>query len=232
MSNYAKRSIFINGFCRPKHMTERNAIEGSPLSGSSSAVAQLDLLDESVPDSTVKKTVVASVLAALSIAVAPSATVLARASFGIAIFDPVSLFWIAAFLIGGYRVGFISICAGTFGLFLYDPTGVGPFFKFAATLPMIVVPYLFTKWQHGELDGMFLSRGRVYLAAMTLAFVVRLVMMLAINIVIVPLLYPGVTLDYIIYLTVVLNLFQGFWDATIPYIVVFRTPIYKHFGLW
>jgi hypothetical protein len=102
---------------------------------------ELELTTPSDSSERVKQVVTAGILASLSIAVAPTASMIARiAGWGIALFDPVSLFWIAAFLIGGRSVGIISMSAGTLGLFLYDPTGIGPVFKFFATLPMILVP--------------------------------------------------------------------------------------------
>ncbi|TFG98006.1 hypothetical protein E4H12_07260 [Candidatus Thorarchaeota archaeon] len=64
----------------------------------------LELTAESESSERIKQVVIAGVLASLSIAIAPSASMIARvAGWGIALFDPVSLFWIAAFLIGGYR---------------------------------------------------------------------------------------------------------------------------------
>jgi len=102
----------------------------------------LELTTHSESGERVKKIVIASVLASLSIAIAPVAEIVPRIpGWGIAIFDPVSFFWIISFLLGGIWVGLVSTIAGTMGLFLYDPTAVGPFFKLVATLPMILVPW-------------------------------------------------------------------------------------------
>ena len=82
----------------------------------------MDLTAGSDSAERVKQVVIASVLAALSIAVAPIASFVPRIpGWGIALFDPVSIFWVVAFLMGGYWVGIMSAFAGTFGLFLYDP---------------------------------------------------------------------------------------------------------------
>jgi hypothetical protein len=103
----------------------------------------LELHLESESSTRAKQVVLASVLASLSIAAAPIAEAVPRIpGWGIAVFDPVSIFWIVAFLLGGIWVGMVSVVAGTIGLFLYDPTGIGPIFKLIATLPMLLAPWL------------------------------------------------------------------------------------------
>lgn len=213
-------------------MTEHGPHENSMESIAIVESLELEPIDITNNKNGAKEIAVAALLASLSVAVSPTASMLARASWGIALFDPVSLFWMIAFLIGGYRVGGISMIAGTFGLFLWDPTGIGPLFKFLATLPMIAVPYLLTRKRTAELGGEVLAQASLYFKVMFVAFVARLLLMLAVNIVLVPLLYPFVTFEEIVYLTVVLNLFQGSWDALIPYVMVFKTPLYEHFKLW
>ena len=70
----------------------------------------MDLSETSESAERVKKVVTASVLAALSIAVAPIASFVPRIpGWGIALFDPVSIFWVVAFLLGGYWVGILSV---------------------------------------------------------------------------------------------------------------------------
>ena len=196
----------------------------------------LDYIPSSESSERVKEIVTASVLAALSIAVAPSATMIARvAGWGIALFDPVSLFWIAAFLIGGRRVGIISTSAGTLGLFLYDPTAIGPIFKFLATLPMILIPWFGVHRLKSTVGGEALSQPKFYFTLMLLAFIVRLVVMIPANFLYWAMILPTLDATTIIYiLTVVLsiNSVQSIGDALIPYLVVHPTGIYKHFGIW
>ncbi|MFW9844625.1 MAG: hypothetical protein ACFFEV_08610 [Candidatus Thorarchaeota archaeon] len=196
----------------------------------------LELVIESESSERVKQIVTASVLASLSIAIAPSASFITRvAGWGIALFDPVSLFWIAAFLIGGYRVGLISMSAGTLGLFLYDPTAIGPVFKFAATLPMILIPLYGVMKLRSGVGGEALSRPKFYASMMTLAFVVRLALMIPLN-----LLYWSLFIDvfepanFIYIMTVVLsiNSVQSIGDAIAPYLIIHPTGIFKHFGMW
>jgi len=195
----------------------------------------LELVDESLSSERIKQVVIAGVLASLSIAIAPSASFITRvAGWGIALFDPVSLFWIAAFLIGGKRVGIISMSAGTLGLFLYDPTAIGPIFKFAATLPMILIPlYGVTKLRR-EVGGEALSRPKFYASMMFLAFVVRLAIMIPFNFLYWSLLIPldGPTIIYILTVVLSINSVQSIGDAVIPYLIIHPTGIFKHFGIW
>ena len=196
----------------------------------------LELVSESDSSTRVKQVVLASVLASLSIAIAPSAAMITRvAGWGIALFDPVSLFWIAAFLIGGHRVGIISVSAGTMGLFLYDPTAIGPVFKLLATLPMILIPYYSVRRLRSVEGGEALSRPKFYTMTMILAFVVRLAIMTPANLLywslFIPVFEPA---NFVYIMTVVLsiNAVQSIGDAVVPYLMIHPTKIFKHFGMW
>ncbi len=197
---------------------------------------ELEYIPSSDNSESIKEIVTASVLAALSIAVAPSASMIMRvAGWGIALFDPVSLFWIAAFLIGGRRVGIISTCAGTLGLFLYDPTAIGPVFKFLATLPMILIPWFGAQQIKPMGGGEALAKPAVYFSLMTLAFVVRLAIMIPVNFLYWAIMLTTMDIETITYILVVvlsINSVQSLGDALIPYLVVYPTGIYKHFGIW
>ncbi len=178
-----------------------------------------------------KKIALAAELAALSIAVAPVARFLPRLQWGIALFDPVSIFWLSGFLLGGLEVGMICLIAGTIGLFFFDPTLIGPLFKAAATLPFIIVPYLFAR-HAGSVDGLRLEDKRRYLGAMIIAYIVRLAIMLPVNLTIVPILWGISDLTFIAQYTLILNTVQSFWDALIPFIVVHSSGIFRRFRTW
>jgi len=197
---------------------------------------KMDLIAASESAERVKQIVIAGVLAALSIAIAPSATMLMRvAGWGIAFFDPVSLFWIAAFLVGGHRVGIISMSAGTAGLFLYDPTAIGPIFKFLATLPMILIPWFGAQKMKPEVGGKAFSKPRFYFSLMLLAFVVRLAVMIPANFLYWGIILPtldAVTISYILVVVLSINSVQSLGDAIVPYLVIHPTGVYRHFGIW
>lgn len=193
----------------------------------------MDLTLPSQSAERVKKIVTASVLAALSIAVAPIASFVPRIpGWGIALFDPVSIFWVIAFLLGGYWVGILSTFAGTFGLFLYDPTAIGPIFKLLATLPMIVVPWFGVRRLQNEVGGESLSRTRFYATLMISAFILRITIMVPVNLLYGAIALPFLTVQFILGYAIILNAFQSLWDALIPFIIVHKTDIFKSFGMW
>jgi len=193
----------------------------------------MDLSSASESAERVKKIVTASVLAALSIAVAPIASFVPRIpGWGIALFDPVSIFWVVAFLLGGYWVGILSVFSGTLGLFLYDPTAIGPIFKLLATLPMILVPWLGVRRLDKVVGGESLSRPKFYATLMFLAFILRISIMVPVNILYGAIAYPFLTVEFILGYAIILNAFQSMWDALIPFIIVHRTGIFKSFGMW
>jgi hypothetical protein len=197
---------------------------------------ELDDMDLSLASESaerVKKVVTASVLAALSIAVAPIASVVPRIpGWGIALFDPVSIFWVIAFLLGGYWVGILSAFAGTVGLFMYDPTAIGPIFKILATLPMIVVPWFGVRRLGSGKEGESLSRPRFYATLMISAFILRISIMVPVNLIYGVLALPFLTVEFILGYALILNAFQSLWDALIPFIIVHRTGVFKSFGMW
>lgn len=180
-----------------------------------------------------KKIAVSAVLGALSIALGATASFIPRIpGWGIALFDPVSIVWVIAFLIGGIEVGIVTAYAGFFGLFLFDPTGVGPVFKFLATIPLILIPWLGMKWSKMEDDGAHLSKGRIYARYMFIGYLIRLTMMIPLNLVIVPVLFAITDTTFIITYTLILNTLQSFWDVLIPYLIVHKTRIFKEFRMW
>ncbi|MCK5151906.1 MAG: hypothetical protein KAQ65_08695 [Candidatus Thorarchaeota archaeon] len=191
----------------------------------------LELSDEGA-DAT-RKVAVGGVLGALSIALAYTASFIPRIpGWGIALFDPVSLIWIMAFLIGGIQVGMITTYAGFFGLFLFDPTGIGPIFKFLATVPMILVPWLAMEFSKSKVGGQHLSSARTFSKYMVVAFIIRLGIMIPLNLLIVPIFFGLTDVNFIITYTLILNSLQSLWDALIPFYVVHRTRIFENFRMW
>jgi hypothetical protein len=193
----------------------------------------MDLSVTSESAERVKQIVTASVLASLSIAVAPIASIVPRMPvWGIALFDPVSIFWIIAFLLGGYWVGILSTFSGTLGLFLYDPTAIGPIFKLVATLPMILVPWFGVHRLGDQKRGESLSRIKFYATLMFGAFMLRLAIMIPVNLLYRAMALPFLTVEFVLGYAIILNAFQSLWDALIPFIIVHKAGIFKNFGMW
>jgi hypothetical protein len=194
----------------------------------------LELMASSKNSENVKKVALAAIFAAASIAASPIATFLPRIpGWDIALFDPVSFFWITAFLIGGLWIGLISAVAGMLGLFFFDPSVIGPVFKFEATLIMIIIPWLIVRIFSKHQGGSYLRLPKRYIGSMSLAAVVRISVMIVTNLLVIPILYgPIFTTEFIIMYAFLINSFQSVMDAVIPYIVVHATPIFKRFGMW
>ncbi len=215
---------------------------------------EMELSDESERSNMTKKLALATIFAALSIAITPIASMIPRIPlWGIALFDPVSLFWIIAFLLGGGWVGLVTMSAGAVALNFFDPTPIiGPLLKFVATLPLVVIPWLGVrsslnggtrapiskipilgrKLNPEMSEGDRLSKLPVYLSLMIPAFLLRLVLMIPLNLVIVPILWGLDDVAFIIGYTLVLNSLQTIFDVVVPYVTVYPTKIFKHFKLW
>ena len=212
------------------------------------------LADTSQSAERVKKVAAAAILASLSIAVSPIASFVPRIPmFGIAVFDPISLFWVIAFLVGGIWVGSVSMVAGVIMLNFFDPYPIiGPLLKFLATAPMILLPWLTVRGasragkdgilsripllgngiEEGAEGGIMLSGRYLYGALMFLAYLVRLAVMIPVNLTVVPILWGIGDFAFIVGYTLVLNTVQSLWDAFLPFIVIHRTPVFKNYGMW
>jgi hypothetical protein len=193
----------------------------------------LELVSSSKSSENAKKVATAAIFAAASIAASPIAAFIPRIpGWDIALFDPVSFFWLAAFLVGGLWIGVISALAGMVGLFFFDPSVIGPIFKFEATFIMIIIPWLATR-RFGNGHGSFLRMPKVYAPTMSLAGLMRISIMILTNLVVVPIIYgPFFTAEMIIIYAVLINGFQSVLDAVVPYLVIHGTPVFRRFGLW
>jgi len=200
----------------------------------SAADSELELTKSVETSERTKKIAVGAVLAALSVAVAPSVGFIARmAGWGIALFDHVSLFWMVSFVIGGPLVGAISLVAGAMALFPFDPFApFGPIFKLVATFPMMAIPWFGVHRLRKEIGGEALSKRRFYATLMVIAFLVRMALMIPINLVYASIFIPDWEVSYILTFVIILNSFQSFWDATIPFIIVHSTGVFKYFKMW
>lgn len=194
----------------------------------------LELVKSSESSDMAKKIATAAIFAAASLAASPIAAFIPRIpGWNIALFDPISFFWIAAFLVGGLWVGLISALAGMMGLFFFDPSGIGPVFKFEATFFMMVVPWLIVRLFGRRQGGAFLRLPKHYGPSMALAAIIRIPVMIVTNLIAVPILYgPIFTAEYIITYTLLVNGLQSVLDALVPYLVIHVTPVFRRFGMW
>ncbi len=171
---------------------------------------------------------------------------------GPAFFDPVSLIWICAFLVFGVRCGLLTALIGTLGLLINDPTAfmVGPFMKFVATIWFIVIPYVFIriKTKHKP-TGEDMKNLKNYIPSMIVAWIIRCVVMVALNYVYLFVFWGGpdalafTSLDWLgiesiaghvgyIVTLILINTIQTIGDAIIPYILIFSSKIYDRFTIY
>ena len=191
----------------------------------------------------------AAIFGALSIIISSFITpnIISVPGWGMAYFDPISLVWISSFLIFGFRCGLITTIIGSFGLMLFDDIPViGPLMKFSATIWFILVPYLYLYIKKRTLPkGEDLGKLSNYIPAMSIAWLIRIPVMLIFNIVILKMwnIYDVVTLGWLgfvdisgfqaILITVVLlNTLQTLGDTILPYLLVYFTKIYDQFKIW
>lgn len=167
-------------------------------------------------------------------------------NWGIAYFDPVSWIWILSFLIFGIEASIITSVIGFLGLFLSDPTGVGPIFKLGATIWFVFIPYLYLKLKKLNITSKELEVKSNYIISFAIAWIIRLVVMTTMNLIFltmvwqVPLQYlsfplfglDGFTgLSAVVSFIIFINTAQTFSDALIPYLLTFRTSI-KNYRIW
>ncbi|MHA2300882.1 MAG: hypothetical protein ACXACD_07995, partial [Candidatus Thorarchaeota archaeon] len=102
-----------------------------------------------------------------------------------------------------------------------------------ATIPMIVIPWLVVKYREQDQGGIRLASPKLFIGAMSIATLARLLIMIPTNLVMVPILYgPVWTAEFIVTYTLILNLSQSLWDSLIPYLTVHLSPVFERFGMW
>ena len=169
-------------------------------------------------------------------------TILRVPGWYIAYFDPISLIWIMAFLIFGVRAGIITAIIGTIGLMPIDPTiWIGPLMKFFSTIWFILIPFFWARLRSKDNSVKNVQKLSNYIPSVIIAWVVRCLLMMVLNYLILTYMFfmiDDMTLgwlgfEHISGLTAVLvtlliiNTLQSVFDVVIPYILVFKTPIYS-----
>ena len=175
----------------------------------------------------------AAIFGALSIVLSFVAAFLPR-YMGFAYFDPVSIIWMLCFLIFGPLAGILCSIIGMVGLMPFDPFApIGPFMKFAATIPMIIVPTLLLKLFKTDEDGSDkLKDPKAYGKTGIIAIIVRVAIMVPINIVVYTMMFGSEGLEFWILFVIIFNILQGIWDLLIPYLIVFKLGLDERYDIW
>ena len=189
----------------------------------------------------------AAIFGALSIVVSALTTpIIPRIpGWGMAIFDPISIIRMTCFLNFGLVAGILCCIIGSFGLLLFDPTGIGPIFKFSATIPLVIVPSLVLKLfkrKQGELNSPKLKVPKNFAFSGILALITRIIIMIIANVIF--FLFFANLFDWaetpvgveawmlIIIFAIVVNAYQGALDLIIPYLIVYKTKLDEKFEIW
>jgi riboflavin transporter FmnP len=169
--------------------------------------------------------------------------------WGIAFIDPVSILWVACYIVFGMRSGLIAAVIGTIGLLPVDPfTPWGPLMKFAATAPMIILPTLFLKFSRRGAKSdrqrlsLQLTSPSTYTVSMVLAVLVRDLVMILFNaalfLTIFAPVFSSISLGgitgwtAIIIIVAAINTEQSVWDASIPWLALRPTKVLENYGTW
>ena len=168
--------------------------------------------------------------------------------WGIALFDPTSWIWIICFLIFGVKAGIICSITGSFGLLIIDPTGIGPAFKFFATIPHIIIPYIILNWREKGIPTLqHLKKPKFYCLSGGISIAFRIGAMLILNFIFVATIWAeffqyinleviglaNITgISAILIFTPIINLYTGVLDLLVPYLLVFTTKLDEKFGFW
>ncbi|MFW9969162.1 MAG: hypothetical protein ACFFDF_03110 [Candidatus Odinarchaeota archaeon] len=173
------------------------------------------------------------------------------AGWFIAIVDPISIIWVACFLIFGVRAGILCSVVGSVGLMPFDPTGwIGPSMKLAATISLILVPIIFLKLyrrETGIVNSQKLKRPKNYIVYGILGTILRIGVMEILNVIA----YLTAFANYAGYISLaflglpqitgmtailigapLINAWQSVLDLLIPYLLVFTTKLDKKFEIW
>lgn len=204
-----------------------------------------------VPKNSQKKLTIeiagAAIFGALSIALSYFSTeYIPRVAWGLAYFDPVSIVWIMAFLIFGFRAGILTSFIGTLGLMPFDPFApIGPLMKFGSTVWFILIPYLYSRLLlKSELSGKDIKKLRIYIPSAIIAWLIRCILMTILNYLLLTYMFHmSVDLEWLgfsqitgiwaIIITVfILNTIQSLFDIIVPYVLVFSTKIYDRFQIY
>ncbi|MBN1802110.1 MAG: hypothetical protein JW891_11420 [Candidatus Lokiarchaeota archaeon] len=175
--------------------------------------------------------------------------------WGIAVFEFIAIIWIACFYIFGPRAGVLSLIIGAFTLLPFDTNQygwIGPVMKFAATIPLIIVPVLILKLYKSENGSKILKKPKNFALTSVLSILVRCFLMFLVNVAV----FMIVTQGYVDFVnleifgmpeingwmaifigSMIINLYQSVFDLVIPYLLVFGIKGYglqldEKFEIW
>jgi riboflavin transporter FmnP len=162
--------------------------------------------------------------------------------WGIAWIDPVSIIWVTSFFIFGAAAGVLCCFIGTVALMFVDPwVPIGPIMKLAATLPMILIPFIILKLKKSWSYSSETLKGKKIIPLTVLSIAIRIIVMFGANILVFILMFGGIEsaiplwglegIWVILVVVLLINTLQGIWDILIPLLIVYPTKLYQ-FATW
>jgi len=185
-----------------------------------------------------------AMLGALSIVFIPFTQFIPNLPWGMKMFDPTSFPWIIAFFLFGSEAAIISAVVGTIGIMFLGQTGfIGATMKFSATVPMFLVPALILKaLPKIEYSSKTLRKPYVWFSLAFFGVLARFVVCFLLNLYWAVPLWMGLTTNEVLemfggyfnfFLMVIgWNAWQSFWDAVLPWFIVYSTKLDENYSYW
>jgi len=148
---------------------------------------------------------------------------LTRVPEGLALFDPISIIWMTCFMLFGPIAGLLCCTVGFITLIPFDTSipVIAPAMKFAATLPLMIVPILVLRLYKKENGSQKLKKPKNFIISGVLGIVVRDIVMIIFNIVVYITFFGRAGLEAWLVLIIWINIITSIWDLSIPYAIVF-----------
>jgi len=162
---------------------------------------------------------------------------LTRVPQGLALFDPISIIWMACFLIFGPLAGILCCVIGFATLIPFDTSipVIGPLMKLCATLPLVVIPTLFLKLYKQEKDSFNSSKlknPKNFIISAIFGIIIRIIIMLLLNIAVYIAFFGTEGLEAWLILVIWVNALTSIWDLFIPYGLIYGTKLDEKFEIW
>ncbi len=175
--------------------------------------------------------------------------------WGITVFEFIAIIWIACFYIFGPRAGVLSLIIGAFTLLPFDTNQygwIGPVMKFAATIPLIIVPVIVLKLYKKDNGSDVLKKPKNFAITGILSILLRCILMFLVNVIVFMIVTQGyvdfVNLEIlgmpeingwmaILIGSIIINTYQSVFDLVVPYLLVFGIKGYglkldEKFEIW
>lgn len=185
-----------------------------------------------------------TILGTLSIVLVPFTQFIPDLPWGMKMFDPTSFPWLIAFFLFGVEAALISATVGAIGItFLGHTHFIGAIMKFSATVPMFLVPAAIIKvLPKINYSSKTLRKPYIWFPLAFFGALTRFVVCFFLNLYWAVPLWTGLTTSEVLetfggyfnfFLIVVgWNAWQSFWDALLPWLIIYSTKLNENYSYW